>query len=438
MPENRTAARSLAILLAINVLNFYDRQALGTLGEPIRHEFHLSDAQLGALTTTFTVLYAIVGLPLGRLADTWSRRKLLGAGVGVWSALTGLSGLAASYGMLMFSRLGVAVGEAVCAPAATSWLGDLFPPGKRARALGIFMLGLPIGSALSNIVSGPFGQAFGWRKALMLAALPAIVLIPVLLRMNEPERGASENNAGSPTTSRTSSKMRAMSILRIPTLWWIIASGALINFNLYTLATFMPAFLIRWHGFSLARAGLCTGIGWGIAGIVGALTSGHLGDRMVGKRNARMLLASLAALLAAPTALFGILEPAGTGILALLLLSVSYGFLNMYYGLVYSSIQDIVPPSLRGTTMAVYFMAMYLCGASFGPLITGKLSDMMARRAAGAGVLTEAAKAIGLQQAMCIMPVLSVALAIVLYAGSRTIVRDMERRDRDFETTMTA
>ncbi|MDQ6705619.1 MAG: MFS transporter [Acidobacteriota bacterium] len=423
MSENRIAARSLAILLAVNILNFYDRQALGTLAEPIRHEFHLSDAQLGALTTTFTVLYAIVGLPLGRLTDTWSRRKLLGAGVGVWSALTGLSGLAGSFGMLMFSRLGVAVGEAVCAPAATSWLGDLFPPGRRARALGIFMLGVPIGSALSNIVSGPFGQAFGWRKALMLAALPAIALIPVLLRMHEPERGASESHA-------VASKMRATSILRIPTLWWIVASGALINFNLYTLATFMPAFLIRWHGFSLARAGLFTGIGWGVAGIVAVLTSGYVGDRMVvKKRNARMLLASVAAFLAAPTALFGILEPAGTGILALLLLSVSYGFLNMYYGLVYSSIQDIVPPSLRGTTMAVYFMAMYLCGASFGPLITGKLSDMMARRAAGSGVVTEAAKAIGLQQAMCIMPVLSVALALVLYAGSRTIVRDMERRD---------
>ena len=430
MPDDRTAARSLAILLAVNILNFYDRQALGTLGEPIRREFHLSDAQLGALTTTFTVLYAIVGLPLGRLADTWSRRKLLGAGVGVWSALTGLSGLAASYGMLMFSRLGVAVGEAVCAPAATSWLGDLFPPGRRARALGIFMLGVPIGSALSNIVSGPFGQAFGWRKALMLAAVPGFVLIPVLLRMHEPERGASESGAAKTTPS----KVRATSILRIPTLWWIIASGALLNFNLYTLATFMPAFLIRWHGFSLARAGLFTGIGWGVAGIFAALTSGYVGDRMIVKRrNARMLFASLAAFLAAPTALFGILEPAGTGILALLLLSVSYGFLNMYYGLVYSSIQDIVPPSLRGTTMAIYFMAMYLCGASFGPLITGKLSDVMARRAAGSGVLTEAAKAIGLQQAMYIMPVISIGLAIVLYAGSRTIVRDMERRDRDLE-----
>ncbi len=435
MPDSRTAARSLAVLLALNILNFYDRQAPGTLAEPIRREFHLSDAQLGALTTTFTVLYAIVGLPLGRLADRWSRRKLLGAGVGVWSALTGLSGLAGSYGMLMFTRLGVAVGEAVCAPAATSWLGDLFPPGRRARALGIFMLGVPLGSALSNIVSGPFAQAFGWRKALMLAAIPGIVLIPILLRMHEPERGASENNTGKPIPS----KARAISIVCIPTLWWIIASGALINFNLYTLATFMPAFLIRWHGFSLARAGLFTGIGWGVAGIVAALISGYVGDRMiVKKRNARMLLASLAAFLAAPTALLGILEPAGTGILALLLLSVSYGFLNMYYGLVYSSIQDIVPPSLRGTTMAVYFMAMYLCGASFGPLITGKLSDTMARRAAGSGALTDAAKAIGLQQAMCIMPVISVALAIVLYAGSRTIVRDMDRRDLDLKSAALA
>jgi MFS family permease len=96
----------------------------------------------------------------------------------------------------------------------------------------------------------------------------------------------------------------------------------------------------------------------------------------------------------------------------------------MYYGFVYPSIQDIVPPSLRGTTMAFYFMVMYLGGASFGSLITGNLSDRLARRAAGSPVLTESAKAIGLQQAMFIIPAMALALALVLYAGSRTIEKD--------------
>jgi MFS family permease len=158
-------SRSLAVLFAINILNFYDRQVLGALLEPIRKEFHLSDTQLGALGTLPIVLYALVGLPLGRLADSGSRKRLLAAGVAVWASLTGLGGLARSYTMLLFSRLGVYVGEAACAPAATSWIGDLFPAERRSRALAIFMLGVPIGGALSYAISGPAAQAWGWRAA---------------------------------------------------------------------------------------------------------------------------------------------------------------------------------------------------------------------------------------------------------------------------------
>ena len=124
---------TLGILFLVNVLNFYDRQALGAVTEPLRREFHVSDTQLGALTTVFTVLYAVAGVPLGRLADTGSRKRLLAAGVAVWAGLTGLGGLAASYGMLLGTRLGVGMGEAVCAPAATSWLASgSGPSGARA------------------------------------------------------------------------------------------------------------------------------------------------------------------------------------------------------------------------------------------------------------------------------------------------------------------
>ena len=128
---------------------------------------------------------------------------------------------------------------------------------------------------------------------------------------------------------------------------------------------------------------------------------------------------------------FSIQQPAGSAYSAILFLMAAYGLLNMYYGLVYSAIHDIVAPAHRGTTMAIYFMAMYLCGASFGPVLTGRLSDLMARsaaEAAGSPVVTEVARAIGLHQAMYVIPVLCAALGIVLYAGSRTISADMERR----------
>ncbi len=424
-----TVNRSLAVLFAINVLNFYDRQVLGALVEPIRKEFHLSDTQLGALGTLPIVLYALVGLPLGRLADSTSRKRLLAAGVLVWAALTGVGGLAKTYGILLCSRLGVFVGEAVCAPAGTSWIGDLFPAAKRSRALAFFMLGVPIGGALSYAISGPVAQAWGWRAALVVAALPAVLLTPALLNLHEPVRGASE--AG---TMVKPSAAPIRFILRIPTMWWIIASGALVNFNLYALATFFPAFLTRYHHLSVGQSGLWAGFGYAAAGVLGGVSAGAWGDRALSRRqDGRMLSAATAALVAAPIALAGIMQRPGEAAASIALIMTAYGLLNMYYGLVYAAIQDIVPPALRATSMAVYFLAMYLCGASFGPLLTGRLSDYMARRAAeaaGAPAAGEAFRALGLHQAMYIIPVMSAALALALYAGSRTIAADMARREQ--------
>jgi MFS family permease len=427
-------SRSLAVLFAINILNFYDRQVLGALLEPIRKQFHLSDTQLGTLGTLPIVLYALVGLPLGRLADSGSRKKLLAVGVAVWASLTGLGGIVQTYVMLLVSRLGVFVGEAACAPAATSWIGDLYPPERRSRALAFFMLGVPIGGALSYAISGPAAQAWGWRAALVVAALPAVLLIPALLSLDEPARGASEATAGSPSRDRQGAAPPVWSILRIPTMWWIIASGALVNFNLYALATFFPAFLTRYHGLSVSQAGLWAGVGYGTAGIAGGLIAGAWGDRVIHKRkDGRMLSAAAAALVAAPLALLGIRQPAGAAAASIALIMIAYGFLNMYYGLVYSAIHDVVAPAVRATAMAVYFMAMYLCGASFGPFITGWLSDYLAHNAAQAAssaVVGEAYRAIGLHQAMYVIPVMSAALALVLYAGSRTVAADMIRRAR--------
>ena len=412
-----SGAWPLAVLFLVNVLNFYDRQALGAVTEPLRREFHLSDTQLGALTTTFTVIYALAGVPLGRLADTWSRRRLLAIGTAVWAGLTGLGGLAASYGMLLATRLGVGIGEAVCAPAATSWIGDVVPPERRARAMAWFMMAVPVGGMLSFAVTGPVAQAHGWRVALALAALPAILLIPALLSLSDAKRATSNPRPLAPGPRPLVPSPWP------PAFWWIVASGAVVNFMLYSFSTFLPAFLTRFHGLSVGRAGLWTGIGSGVAGILGALAAGALGDRVAGHRGrGRMLLAAGAALLAAPLAFCAIRLPAGRAALAIPLIMAAYGLLQSYYGLVYAAMQDIVAPGLRGAAMGTYFMAMYLCGASFGPLMTGGLSDHFARAAAGAGVMTETARALGLRQAMYLIPALSLALAAVLWCGAKAMV----------------
>jgi len=405
---------ALAVLFLVNVLNFYDRQALGAVLEPLRHEFQLTDTQLGGLVTMFTVVFALAGLPLGRLADTARRKRLLALGVTAWTGLTALGGLAVSYGMLLGTRLGVGIGEAVCTPAATSWIGDLVTERQRARAMAGFMMAVPVGIMLSSAISGPVAQAHGWRVALMLAAAPGLVLVPAVMGLTEPVRSAGIAPHGA-----------LRGLMSIPALWWIAVSGALLNFVLYSFSTFLPAFLTRVHGLSVAQAGVWTGIGSGASGILGGIAAGIWGDRIIRTRHSgRMLLAAGAALIAALPAFVAIHLQPGRAAAAVPLLMAAYGLLQMYYGLVYSSIQDIVEPGMRGTAMAAYFVVTYLGGASWGPLITGRLSDHFAweaARAAGSAVITEASRAIGLHQAMYAIPVVSVVLAGVLWMGARAM-----------------
>ena len=429
----KTATFAVITLFAINILNFYDRNVAGAVVEPMRKEFHLTDLQIGFLTTAMTVLYAIIGVPLGRVADIWSRKRLLALGVVVWSALTGFTYFAANYAMVLVSRLGVGVGEAACAPTATSWLGDLMPPTKRARALGLFMLGVPVGGALSYFFSGPIAHAYGWRVAMIVAAAPALLLIPALLMLNEPVRGASEGIHDVATGSM-------WRVLKIPTLWWIIASGALVNFNMYAIGTFMPAMFGRIFKLDVGRAGVITGIVYLAGGLAGGMVGGWVGDWIILRyRNGRLWMGAILSLAGAPFAYYG--AAAGDLNSAILFWTIAYASLNTYYGLVYSSIHDIVAPAQRGATMALYFMAMYLCGASFGSLITGGLSDHYARlaaEAAGSAILTEAAKASGLQQAMLVIALGNIGLAFVLYMGSRTILKDIARRDAAAATVAAA
>jgi len=421
-PSPRMVRASLILLILINIVNFYDRNVGGALAEPMRHEFGLSDTQIGWLGTAFTLLYAVIGLPLGWMADKRSRKKLLAAGIVIWGALTALAAWAVNLPMLVISRLGLGVGEAAVAPTSTSWIGDLFTAESRSKPLSLFMLGVPVGGALSYFFSGPIAQAFGWRRAMIVAAIPALVLAPIVLLLREPHRGASETSRASAATHGSIWK-----VLSIPTFWWIILSGAFVNFNLYAIGTFLPAFLIRIHHLKLGAAGIATGIIYMAGGLAGGMIGGFWGDSIVTRgAHRRLLAAAIAAFAAAPFAYFGVRQGFGELTLAVIMLTLSYGLLNMYYGLVYATIQDIVGPALRGMAMAVYFLCMYLGGASFGPLLTGKLSDLMAQRAAaaaGSAKITEAFKAIGLQQAMIVIPVLSLALGIVLWAGSRSMIR---------------
>ncbi len=433
MNENKSAVWfALFILFAINTMNFFDRQILGAIGESVRKEFGLSDTALGALGTAFTLLYAFVGVPLGRLADKIGRKGILSVGVFVWSCLTVGSGLAQNFWQIFTLRLGVGVGEASCAPAATSLIGDLFPAYWRAQALSIFMLGLPVGVALSFAVSGTIAKEYGWRTAFLVAGIPGVLCAIAVLFIKEPTRGAAEShNIGQQKRQGSPYQL----ILASPTMRWLIISGALHNFNMYAIGAFITPFLMRYHGENIQSANFVSMIVYGVMGAPGLLIGGFIGDAVMKKRqNGRMLVGAIAILFSIPFLYFALNQPPGATTAFLVLMGAGCALMYFYYSCVYSTIQDVTEPGLRGTAMAVYFFAMYVLGASLGPSATGILSDFFTKKAANLSGITdfsntalEPFRAAGLHSAMFAIPILSLLLSLVLFAASRTVTKDIEK-----------
>ena len=425
---NRQAWYALLVLFGINMMNFFDRQIPAAVTEPIRKEWGLTDTQIGLLATAFTLIYAAAGVPLGRLSDTRARKKILAWGVTVWSVLTAASGLAWNYASLFAARLGVGIGEASCAPAGNALIGDLYPPQKRARAISIFMLGLPIGIFLSNLLSGRLAAAYNWRVPFFVACIPGLILAAMALKIREPVRGASEGYvvpAGGATATNP-----YVGVLSIPTMWWIIISGALHNFNAYAVNAFLPAFLGRYHGLNLKDANTITAFVLGAVGVVGLLGGGLAADWITHRRkDGRMLLSALSLAISTPCIYLALGQPKGAIVPFMLLMGIGWMLIYVYYVTIYPAIQDVVEPGSRATAMALYFFAMYVLGGSFGTTILGLLSDHYANKAMldAGGTQIEAFRAAGLHSAFYVVPLVSLVLAIVLFAGSRTVVRDMSR-----------
>jgi MFS family permease len=424
--EQKNARFALAVLFGINLMNFFDRQIAGALLEPIRIEFGMNDASSAWVNTAFTLIYAVAGVPLGRLSDTWHRTRVIAIGVTFWSVLTATSGLAIGYWTYLFTRMGVGIGEASCAPAGQALIGDLYPAEKRARAMGIFMMGLPLGLFASYLLSGAIAEAWGWRAAFFVACLPGLILAVAALKIREPARPAADSAARAQAGTSTFGV-----ILRVPTMWWIILSGILFNFHAYAVNMFQNAFLQRFHEVSLGTAGKLSAFSLGLAGAIGLLVGGALGDRLrVKMANGRLLVAAVSMLLAAPCIYIALEQPKGSVTVFTILMAASSACTFVYYATVYSAIQDVVPTHLRATAVSVYFFAFYVLGASFGPTIMGTLSDRMAHDAmlaAGASEMTTAFRATGLHTAMYVMPVLVLLCSASLFVAAKTVAKDMRR-----------
>jgi predicted MFS family arabinose efflux permease len=423
---------TLLMLFLINFLNFFDRTIPAVVLEPIRQEFALDDTMLGVLGTAFTLVYALAGLPLGRLSDRMRRTRVLAGGVFVWSLMTAASGAAWNFVSFFLIRLGVGIGEASCAPAANSMIGDMVPASQRARALGLFMLGLPLGNLACFALVGYLAQRYGWRVPFYLAAAPGFVIAFLVLLLREPIRGSQETYKVDLSTAIADPYRR---VLAIPTLWWIILSGAAVNFAAYALGTFLPALMIRYHHVNVAQAGIVAAIVLGVTGLVGLTAGGWLADRVHGSfPRGRLRLGAVCLLVSAPLLWLGLTRPPGEVASVTALLAVGWLLYFMYFVTVYASVQDVVEPRLRATAMAIFFFFQYILGAGFGTVVTGALSDVYAKQAmqaAGAAEMGDVFRAVGLQASLSILvPSTILITGIAMWFAARTFVADSARVSR--------
>ncbi len=415
-----TNAWRVVVLLAFaNLINFYDRAVPAILVEPVKAEFGLTDLHVGVLSAAFTVVYAAAGVALGRIADRAARRKVMACGLIVWSLFTAGSGGAWSFASLLIMRLGVGIGEASYAPAANSMIADLFPPGRRSRAVGVFQLGLPLGLVLAFFTTGAIAEAFGsWRVPFLIAAVPGLVIAVCLLFIGEPERGAAEPEAISPVDAAPP-KRPLLVLLRIRTLWWLTLSGIGLQIAVYAVSTFVVPLFQRYFGLSLTAAAMNAGVILGLAGLAGLLLGGFAGDRAgrVSPRG-RVLVGALSLAAAVPITLIALKLPPTEPGLFVALFSAGWLLQCTFHTSALPAIADVVRPRLRATAIGLVFAAFYLLGGAFGPVIAGALSQRLAADALSQRLAAGTSSAIGLHDSLLWVVPLALSVAAIGMAGA--------------------
>ena len=367
---------ALSVLVVVYTFNFIDRQILSILLEPIKNELGLSDTALGMLTGfAFALFYATLGIPIARFADKGNRRNLIALALAIWSAMTALSGLAQNFWHMLLARIGVGVGEAGCSPPAHSMIADYYPAERRATALGIYSLGIPVGILFGFLAGGWLNEFFGWRVAFFVVGVPGLLLaILVRFTLREPTRGMAEGRSDAveqPTVMETFRYLWAKRSFR-----HLAFGGGLTAFVGYGVVTWVPSFLIRSHGMDTGEVGTYLGLILGIPGGIGIALGGWMADRY-GAKDTRWYLwvVSVALLLGVPFS-FGIYL-SETALMALLFLMIPVMLGNFYQATTFSQTQGLVSLRMRSVAAAVLLFILNIIGLGAGPQAVGILSDVL-------------------------------------------------------------
>lgn len=422
----RGRATWLVVLLTVaNVVNFYDRTIPAVIVDPIKEEFALSDTAIGLLGGSFTVVYAIAGVLLGRLADRMPRRWIIAVGLLLWSLFTLGGGLAQSFLVLFLFRLGVGIGEASYAPSSSSLIFDAFEPRHRSRAVSITQLGIPVGMLAAFLTVGIVVEAYdSWRAPFVIAAIPGILLAVLMLTLPEPERGASDTERVDLLHAASAEERPFATILSVPTIRWLMVAGIGLQMPNYAVATFAVPLLQRYFGLPIGTASIGAGAILGIAGIVGLLLGGVLADGASRRRlGARMSVVAAGFVVALPLTVGALLLGPGAALAFVVVFAIGWTCTQVLSVAAAPAVADVTPPRIRATALAVYFASFNVIGATLGPVITGALSDAFANPADGLS-----AEAVGLHRAfLVIVPVGLVIAALGAWRASRTLDADHAR-----------
>ncbi len=368
---------ALVLLTVVYSFNFIDRQLLAILQESIKAELTLSDSQLGLLTGfAFAVFYVTAGIPIARWADRGNRRNIVALSLFIWSGMTALSGYVQNYLQLLLARIGVGIGEAGGSPPSHSMISDIFPPTRRATAIGFYSMGVNIGILFGFLAGGWLNEFFGWRVAFLVVGVPGVVLaLLVRFSMAEPIRGLHEKAGANPDPAPFGDVLR---LLWSRKTFVHMALGAALNaFCGYSVANWTASFMIRTYQMPTGELGTWLSIIIGLGGAISVFFGGMLADRLAPRdRRWYTWVPCIAGFAAVPfmAGVYLVNDPYQA-----LLISIIPGLLfQTYLGNTIATTHAVVSPRMRATASAILFLIINIIGLGLGPWTVGFISDLLA------------------------------------------------------------
>jgi predicted MFS family arabinose efflux permease len=403
----------LGVLFIVTMLNFLDRQIISILAEPVKRDLGLSDTQIGLMTgLSFAIFYTTLAIPVAALADKWNRSRIIAIAIAIWSAMTVACGLATNFIQLFLARVGVGIGEAGSAPASHSLIADLFPPERRAGALGILGMSVPIGAFIAYAGGGWIAENFSWRVAFLMAGLPGIIIAVVIwFTVPDPRGNVSLAAAFKPDPSKTKLKDALIELSSKPAYWHLVAAGVLVQFVSYGLASFYGGLFVRVHEIGYGQLGWKLGVMVGLSGGFGAWLGGRAGDYFGKLRpTLPLLVAALVMVVSAPGMIWAIYGPSAN--IAVMLLAIPTFAATFYYGPNFAALQKLASDETRAMAVAIYLLIAGIIGLGVGPVFVGILSDTFAN---------ELGEAAALQRALAILALFNIWAGFHFWRATRSM-----------------